>query len=128
MTPTNDWITDRRPTEADGDEDGEVLLRRFADYRRDSTTGSRDALVDWRHIGEGVPWKRTGTWESPATPEPAPTPRKFASLTRTAHGFGHTIDAIDDDGVAWWMVIGPDDCSDTEWHQLLPLPGREVVG
>lgn len=124
MTPTNDWITDRRPTEADGDEDGEVVLRRFADGRRDSTLGKREALVDWRHIGKGVPWKRTDIWQPPATSEP--TPRKFASLTRTITDFGHIIDAIDEDGVAWWMGTASDADHETKWQQLLPLPGREV--
>ena len=182
---TNDWITTRRPTEADGDEDGDVLAR----YHPDDDD---HCYLHWSYVGEVTPWKHCASWQPPTapeptptkpalaagqrwrrrdgvmvtvglhsdgsfkaggwgytpdgmapfptgpaprleliellTPEPTPTPRKFASLTRTAHGFGHTIDAIDDDGVAWWMVIGPDDCSDTEWHQLLPLPGREVVG
>lgn len=65
-----DWITDRQPTEADADRDGEVVLRRFADGRRDSTTGRYDALVDWRHIGPGVPWKHTSDWEPPAQARP----------------------------------------------------------
>ena len=118
VTPTNDWITDRRPTEADGDKDGDVLARQ-------SPNGDDYSYRHWSYVGEATPWKHFENWQPPAATEP--TPRKFASLTRTAHGFGHTIDAIDDDGVAWWMVIGPDDCSDTEWHQLLPLPGREVA-
>ena len=63
---TNDWITDRRPTEADGDENGEVLLRRFADGRKDSTTRSTDALIDWRHVGKGVPWQHTSIWQPPS--------------------------------------------------------------
>lgn len=66
----SDWITDRQPTEADADRDGEVALRRFADGRRDSATGKHDALVDWRHIGPGVPWKHTWAWEPPARVRP----------------------------------------------------------
>ena len=120
MTLTNNWITDRRPTEADGDDDGDVLAR----YHPDA-----DAIcyMHWSHVGEATPWRHWSRWQPPTAPEPTtPTPRKFASLTRTADDFGYTIDAIDEDGVAWWMVIGPDDCSDTQWHQLLPLPGRET--
>ena len=125
---TNDWIADRRPTEADGDKDGLVIARCGPD--NDVLTYLHWSHPYWKRVSwVRLLWRHTSTWQLPtAAPEPAPTPRKFASLTRTAHGFGHTIDAIDDDGVAWWMVIGPDDCSDTEWHQLLPLPGREVVG
>jgi len=124
------WITDRRPTEADGDENGEVVLRRFSDGRQDSTTGSFDALVDWRHIGEGVPWQHTGVWQSPApAAEPEPptaTPRKFVAISRTVWMDGggsqaHTLDAIDEDGVAWWKLA-----CETFWRQTTPLPAKEA--
>lgn len=120
MTPTNNWITDRRPTEADGDGDGDVLAR----YHPDDDD---HCYLHWSHVGAAasVPWKHCADWQPPATPEPTPTPRKFASLTRTITDFGHTIDAIDEDGVAWWMTPGPYD-PEPEWHQLTPLPGREV--
>lgn len=124
------WITYRRPTEADGNGDGEVVLRRFSDGRRDSTTGRFDALVDWRHIGEGVPWRHTGAWQAPAPaakPEPpTATPRRFVALTRTVHEFGHTLDAIDEDGVAWCMVLPALEPLDAEWTQLTPLPAKEA--
>ena len=187
VTPANDWITDRRPTEADGDEDGNVVLRLVA--RVQWRPGSRFSQhVDWRHIGKGVPWKHTDIWQPPTIPAPEPTkpalavgqrwrrrhgevvtiqsdginfraggwgynpdgtalflddpwpeldlvellpapeptPRKFASLSRTVTDFGHTIDAIDEDGVAWWMTLATDD-SEPQWRQLLPLPGNEVA-
>ena len=180
---TNDWITDRRPTEADGDEDGDVRARYHPD-------GDGYSFLHWSHVGEATPWKHCANWQLPtAAPEPTPTkpalavgqrwrrrdgevvtvyctggdgflvgelsydpngtapfpgtgpkpefdliellptptPRKFASLTRTVTDFGHIIDAIDDDGVAWWMITSPDG-PEPEWHQLTPLPGREVVG
>ena len=127
------WITDRRPTEADGDGDGEVVLRRFSDGRRDSTTGSFDALVDWRHIGEGVPWQHTLVWQPQvrvpaAEPEPpTATPRRFVALSRTVHDFGHTLDAIADDGTAWCMtLITTDGELRTGWTQLTPLPAKEA--
>lgn len=120
MTPINDWITDRRPTEADGVRAGLVL----AQYHPDN---DGFYYMHWSYVGEATPWKRCASWQPPTAPEPAPTPtpRKFASLTRTVTDFGHVIDAIDEDGVAWWMITSPDG-PEPEWHQLTPLPGREV--
>lgn len=49
-------------------------------------------------------------------------PRRFVSISRTEHQNGsHTVDAIDDEGIAWWMVPG-----ETGWLQLAALPAREV--
>ena len=177
MTPINDWITDRRPTEADGVRAGLVL----AQYHPDN---DGFYYMHWSYVGEATPWKRCASWQPPTAPEPAPTkpalavgqrwrrrdgevvtvgldsndffkagswcyqsdgiapgagpltdlielltptptPRKFASLIRTVNDFGHVIDAIDEDGVAWWMITSPDG-PEPEWHQLTPLPGREV--
>lgn len=184
VTPTNNWITDRRPTEADGDRDGDVL----AQYHPD---GDGDLFLHWSHVGEATPWKHCADWQPPtAAPEPAPTkpalavgqrwrrrdgevvtvwkhsdgvffaagwcyqsngmaptasphtdlvellftppttptPRKFKETpNRTVTDFGHIIDAIDEDGVAWWMGTASDDGPEHEWQKLLPLPGREVV-
>ena len=66
-----EWITDRQPTKEDEDRDGEVLMRRFPDGRN-SSSGLPEALVAAAHVGPGVPWKHTGDWEPPATPEPEP--------------------------------------------------------
>ena len=61
------------------------------------------------------------------SPEPTPAPRKFKETPRRTvmSATIHTIDAIDEDGVAWWMITSPDG-PEPEWHQLTPLPGREV--
>jgi hypothetical protein len=58
------------------------------------------------------------------TPTPTLAPRRFASINRTMTNFGHIIDAIDEDGVAWSMAVGSE-CLEPEWLQLLPLPARE---
>jgi hypothetical protein len=186
--PTNDWITDRRPTSADGFGDGYVVVRRHP-------LGDHTGYLHWSYVGEAVPWRHSDCWRPPATleheptkpalavgqrwrrrdgkvvtirvdafgrfmadgwsyrsdgtapflhtgddarleliellpPEPRPTltPRKFkATPRRTVADFGHTIDAIDEDGVAWWMIVASDDDSEPEWHQLLPLPAKEAT-
>lgn len=123
MTPTNDWITDRRPTEADAGSNGDVIIL-------SNPSSGLSFFMHWRYVGKFMPWKHCAVCLTPAAPEPAATPRKFASITRTVTdivNFAITIDAIDDDGVAWWMTIEDDD-SEPKWHQLTPLPGREVVG
>lgn len=54
-----------------------------------------------------------------------PTRRRFVSITRTVilNGY-HIIDAIDDDGVAWWRVIANFSENDVDWTRLTPLPDR----
>lgn len=48
--------------------------------------------------------------------------RRIVSITRTVLASGdHTIDAVADDGTAWWMIAGVTD----GWTQLPALPDRE---
>jgi hypothetical protein len=187
------WFTNRLPTEADADEDGEVEVQ--SGLRAHET-----AYFHWSMVKPGMAWTHAISWEGssepapaakpvlsvgqrwkrrdgevvkvdlydsnhrygathpfwaagasytadgifrgdgkpasgfdlveliePATePEPATTPRRFASISRTVwmdHGGSqcHTLDAIADDGTAWWMVPG-----ETEWQELPALPDREA--
>lgn len=62
-----EWITDRQPTKADEDWNGEVLMQRFPDGR-ESSVYQRDALVAAAHVGPGVPWKHTSIWQPPRHP------------------------------------------------------------
>jgi hypothetical protein len=57
-----EWITDRQPTEADGDCDGDVSCKQHPDQ-------GGSALIHWSHIGAGVPWRHTTYWQPPAQPE-----------------------------------------------------------
>ena len=114
----SDWIIDRPPTEADADRDGDVWVPNQPD--------PEDAFcVHWSSVGIGTPWRRSSFWRPPAPqPEPADRatePRRFVSISRTVHDHGPTLDAIADDGTAWWMVA-----DHTEWRQLSPLPAREL--
>lgn len=94
---TMEWITERQPTEADADNDGEVIMLRRADGRGNGATGARDAFVDWRHVGPGVPWKHNrlpsiqGLLDTPVATEskPQPAPEPVAS-DRPALAVGQT--------------------------------------
>lgn len=76
---TKNWITDRRPTLADGGNYGGVRVR----YSPDSED---HILLHWRHVGAGVPWQHCVGWQPPT-----PAPRKFKETPRrTVHECGHT--------------------------------------
>ena len=65
---SSNWITDRPPTEADGNEEGSVIVRRMPEK-------DFGAPVHWSHVGAGVPWRRSVFWKPPAqAAEPAPNP------------------------------------------------------
>lgn len=118
-----DWINDRLPTEADADRDGDVAAKK--------RPGS-DAYVyfHWSFVKPGMIWRRTSHWYAEQTPEPAvpaTPPRRFVSISRTILKDGrHTLDAIDDDGVAWCMVLSDDPGQDF-WTPLTPLPVRQLL-
>ena len=102
MTDT-DWITDRPPTEADADADGQVLAQ--------GKTWS--GFIELHLVRTGTRWRHTSMWDSPTTT----IPRKFTSITHT----GAFYLALADDGTAWFDL-------GNGWMQLDPLPAREVEG
>ena len=125
--PTDPEPTPAKPALAVGQlwrrRDGEVVTVDF-------TSGDCFSAGEWWYDPNGTaPFPVTGPKPQYDLIEllPTPTPRKFASLTRTIDDLGHIIDAIDEDGVAWWMTPATDD-PEPEWQQLTPLPGREVAG
>jgi hypothetical protein len=76
------WITDRLPTAADGDRDGDVRMRL-------SPGAGRHHLVYWSYVGAGAPWQHTGFWRRPA--EPAPTEAdRIAALEQRVEELGRT--------------------------------------
>ena len=110
------WITDRLPLEDDGDEDGDVVV----------LVGSSVywAFTNWRQVIAGTPWLAfTPLISAKSTAEPTNQPRRFVSINRIVLGDGaYSIDAVADDGTAWWMVPG-----EFEWTEMLPpLPPRET--
>lgn len=66
------WITDRPPTEVDGDGDGYVRMKLHPDDPSHS-------LVHWSYVGPGAPWQHTSFWEPPTEPKPA-EPDRIAAL------------------------------------------------
>jgi hypothetical protein len=118
----SDWIIDRPPTEADADCDGEVAVKK-------RPGSDANAYFHWSFVKPGMVWRRMSHWSAAEqTPEPAAEPaaramqsRRFVSISRTVHDHCHTLDAIADDGTAWWK-----DADHTEWRQLSPLPAREL--
>ena len=67
-----EWITDRLPTEADGDMDGFVFMRHVS-------SPEYNFFAHWSHVGPDAPWRRTICWKPPT--EPTPTePDRIAAL------------------------------------------------
>jgi hypothetical protein len=125
------WIlcSECPPTEADVDVDGEV--RTYlpdphawgSEYRKLSDLGPHDYWCPSDHADPRP-------FTLPALPAPeqaAAVKRKFVQLI--PHPHGHTLWAIADDKTAWFIYEqngGEDYPRNLRWHQLLPLPDREV--
>lgn len=113
-----DWITDRQPTEADGDAAGDVVIRLDHDQWD---------MTEWYNVPESTPWlafkpaDAADFLNSIAGAVKDGQRRRIVSITRTVMASGdHTIDAVADDGTAWWMIAGVTD----GWTQLPALPDR----
>jgi hypothetical protein len=74
---TQEWITDRPPTEADGDRDGDVRMK-------SGPSGDRFYLIHWSYVGAGVPWQHTSFRYPPAEPTPTEADRIAALEQRVA--------------------------------------------
>lgn len=105
------WITDRLPTEADGDKDGDVVL--LLDGDNNAWCG-----VYWLLVKRGQPWLAFTPPTTASTSEPAPsTP---TPLTRRITGIAEadgTVIAVADDGTAWYLSANW-----SNWTQLPALP------
>jgi hypothetical protein len=124
------WITTRRPTEADGDCVGGVWVK----CHPDTDAGT---YLHWSIVPGGMAWQPAAAGGPDPAPEPVPPgerwplPRLFAApplRTKLPHG-GMIVDAIADDGTAWFMVVWTDpgiEASPPYWTQLPPLPQPEA--
>ena len=103
-----DWITDRRPTEADGDKDMDVRVR----YGPDSEDYS---YLHWSHVGAGVPWKHCGdphAWK-PAAESPTPEPAEPVGFipTLTLRPSGEIPQVITTGAAPFYVLVVGDDSS-----------------
>jgi hypothetical protein len=53
---SQEWITDRLPTQADGDGDGYVWMRL-------SPLTTMHFSVHWSYVGSAAPWQHTPSWQ-----------------------------------------------------------------
>ena len=109
-----DWITDRPPTRADGDSAGRVVVL--------LSEGKAWYAMYYSEAAEtGLPWLSFAPLainDMVAAVETGKR-RRIVSISRTVYGATHTIDAVADDGTAWWKVPGG-----ATWTQLPALPDR----
>ena len=67
-----EWITDRPPTKADGDGDGNVWMRL-------SPLTTTHFSVHWSYVSGRAPWRHAPGWQPSAEPAPA-EPDRIAAL------------------------------------------------
>jgi hypothetical protein len=121
-----DWITDRLPTEADADSDGDVFLPE----KPSALPGGDYSERVWQHwslVVPGQPWwsEEAAANPTPASAPPAPAPtRKVVQIaiesppTEDNHSY---IYALCNDGTIHFHAPG----TDAPWRQLPPIPQPE---
>ena len=109
-----DWITDRPPTEADGDRDGDIDVQRCPE-------SEQSVSLHWSYVGPGVPWMHSDWWDDSAQPEPEPEPPakpdfKPGQVWRSRSGMICEIIAIIDDPTDIYNVHS--NFCGGHWHSL----------
>lgn len=89
----HEWITDRPPTEKDGDDGGKVLMKSLPDW-----PNAEGAEVHWSHVGSGIPWRCTVYWD----PQPA---LAVGQRWRRRDGVVVTIDEFDPDAGKFFYTL-----------------------
>lgn len=116
-----DWITDRLPTAADADRDGDVKIPcRPGDQPDDDST----FWVHYSLIFPGQPWwSAMASQATPAPAEPpAPTPpaerkiKQFVYIPKTENK-GEKVIALCNDGTLWYASPGW-----LNWLSFAPIP------
>ena len=109
-----EWITDRLPTAADADEDGDVRVC-FEQSGR-----SEDGIyVHYSEVVPGQPW-----WSPKAAAQPTPPPAPAPAPTRVVTAMTANdlrLYAACNDGTMW--AVG---AVSGEWHQIPSIPQPEA--
>ena len=109
-----EWITDRLPTAADADEDGDVQILTRRDIH--PTSGH---YAEYECIVPGQPWwSRNAAARAAQTPAPAPAPARVVTAMTAA---GTKVIAACNDGTVWIYssTIGGN------WTQVVSIPQPE---
>jgi hypothetical protein len=108
------WISSRLPERDDADSNGRVYVADSPEYPDYSFT-----ISQWDKVESSQVWAHTDTYPDDCAP------LKFASLTRTITPGLNTVylDAIAEDGSAWWARVSLSDGTPTKWKQHSPLKG-----
>jgi hypothetical protein len=111
----NEWITDRLPTRADADADGDVRVR----YE---TGGAPEdgVYVHYSVVVPGQPWWSRNAAARAAQPTPPPAPAPTRVVTALAIDSEVTVIAACDDGTMW--IRQPMD----GWGQIPSIPQPEA--
>lgn len=108
MTTRKNWITDRPPKSNDADSNGRVYVADSPEYPDHSFT-----ISQWDIVKSSQVWAHTDTYLDDCAP------LRFASITRTITPGLNTVylDAIAEDGSAWWARVSFSDGTPTVWKR-----------
>jgi len=108
MTMTQKWIRDRRPTAADGDEGGDVRMKR-------APGADENHFIHWSYVGAGVPWKHTPWWQPAPTEPDRIASRRVVQMVMAPSASNAYFVALCNDGSMWQLGEG-------NWIQLPTIP------
>ena len=110
-----EWITDRLPTEADVDSDGDVVIKFAQDSEPEEGTYAHFTVVV-----PGQPWWSRRAAARGAHPAPAPAPATARVVTVMAAN-DLRLYAACNDGTIWTVgALGG------EWDPIAPIPQPET--
>ena len=107
-----DWITDRLPTEADADAEGEVSIRRGPALR---------SYMHWSYVVPGQPWWSANAAARIVQPTPPPAPATTRVVTAVVVDGDRAIIAACNDGTIWCLFR-----TSGEWQELPSIPQPEA--
>jgi len=110
----SEWITDRLPSEADADFEGDVRFRGSPDCEPESAPH-----IHYTCVVPGQPWW-SGRAARAAEPTPPPAPAPARVVTALTFDPDDVIIAACNDGTLWAMSLGK------QWCQLSSIPQPEA--